>query len=425
MNKFVISILGVIILVGGYFYFSANNSNDYSKNTGEIKATTSGTGVLEVEGNDFDFGEILMDETLTDGGLMKHNFTVKNTGDAPVLITSAKTSCMCTTANIFDADGNKAGPFGMGGRHGVNPKVNIEVLPGEEITVEAIYDPLAHGPDATGKLVREIFLNTDSEKEVSLKFRGEGVKQFSKVQGPSLEFNNQQYDFGVVKQSQGVVKTEFEVVNNGTETVIVDSLPASCACTEATIDKKEIKAGEKAVITVSLDANLHPEPKGRFFKTIEVISNIKPSPELKIYANIDYDLGMDKLKLQEHEGIDEHTKDADGHSGSGFDSISSEKLELMLKNKDFTLIDVHTPEQKHIPGTDFMISYDEIDKIESVIPSKNSKVVLYCRSGGMSKQTAKELAKRGYKNVFELENGLNEWLKEGKEVLPKGSVAKK
>jgi rhodanese-related sulfurtransferase len=420
MNKLIITILGIIILVGGYFYFSANNSNDYSKNGGEIKSINSGTGVLEVEENDFDFGEILMD-----GGLMKHNFTVKNIGDGPVTIKSAKTSCMCTTANIFDADGKKAGPFGMGGRHGANPNIDMEVLPGEEITVEAIYDPLAHGPDATGKLVREIFLNTDSKKEVSLKFRGEGVKQFSRVQGPSLEFDNKEYDYGVVKQSEGIIETKFELVNNGNEIVIVDSLPASCACTEATIDKKEIKVGERATITVAFDANLHPEPKGRFFKTIEVVSNIKPSPELKIYANVDYDLGMDKLKLQEHEGIDEHTKDADGHDGLGFSSISSAELEKMLKNKDFTLIDVHTPEQKHIPGTDFMISYDEVDKIESVIPSKNSKVVLYCRSGGMSKQTAKELAKRGYRNVFELENGLNEWLKEGKEVLPKNSVIKK
>ncbi len=416
MNKVILSILGLIVLVGGFFYFFDNNLNDSEDNL-ELSSESLGEGVLEIVENDFDFGEILME-----GGLMKHNFIVRNVGDGPVTIKGAKTSCMCTTANIFDVNGKKTGPFGMGGAHGVNPKINIKVLPGEEVTVEAIYDPLAHGPDATGKLIREIFLNTDSGNKLSIKFRGEGVKEFSKLKGPSLEFSNAEYDFGVVKQSQGIVKTEFELINNGTETVIIDSLPTSCACIEASIDKKEIKPGEKAQLIVSLDANLHPEPKGRFFKTIEIVSNVKPSSEFKIYANIDYDLGTDKLKLQEHDGIDNHKKETDGHSGKGFKSISSQELDQMLENKDFTLIDVHTPEQKHILGTDYMISYDEIDKIVSVIEGKNSKVVLYCRSGSMSKITAEELAKRGYKNIFELENGLNEWVKEGKEVLPKGSI---
>ncbi len=107
----------------------------------------------------------------------------------------------------------------------------------------------------------------------------------------------------------------------------------------------------------------------------------------------------------------------------GYKSISSKELSLMLEGeKDFTLIDVHTPQQQHIPKTDFMISYDEVDKITSVIPNKNSKVVFYCRSGSMSKILSEELIKEGYTNVFELENGLNGWLSENREVLPKGSV---
>lgn len=301
MNKTIISIIGIIALAGGIFYITNNNSSE--NNSGQQLAA-SGTGVLEVVENDFDFGEILMT-----GGLVKHNFTVRNVGDGPIRIIGAKTSCMCTTANIFDANGEVFGPFGMGGAHGANPKIDMEVLPGEEIVVEAVYDPLAHGPDATGKIVREIVLSTNTNKEISLKFRGENVKQFSKVKGPSLAFNNMEHDFGVVKQSQGIVETTFEVLNNGTETVVVDSLPTSCECTKASIDKKEIAVGESATITVTFDANLHPEPEGRFFKTIEVVSNIKPSPEIKVYLKMDYDLGLDKLKLQEHNEIDEHTEE--------------------------------------------------------------------------------------------------------------------
>lgn len=51
-----------------------------------------------------------------------------------------------------------------------------------------------------------------------------------------------------------------------------------------------------------------------------------------------------------------------------------------------------------------------------------NKVVLYCRSGNISKQTAKDLVDMGYTNVFELENSLNEWLDEERDVLPKGSI---
>lgn len=408
MNKLIIGTLVAIILIGGWYIVAQQSGG-----------TGGGTGVLElISENNFDFGEILMT-----GGFVRHNFTLKNTGDGPVTIQNAETSCACTTANIINQDGDPIGPFGMvGGGHTPNPKISMKVLPGEEITVEAIYDPLKHGPDATGEIIREVFIATDSGNEVSMKFRGVGVKKFTKVSGPSLMFTNKEYDFGMVKQSQGTLTAEFTVVNNGSETVVIDALPASCACTQASIDKKEIAVGESATITVAFDANLHPEPDGRFFKTIEIVSNVSPLPELKVYANVEYDLGMSKLKLQDHDEVDEHTEEAYGHSGAGFESISSTELASMLLDKDFTLIDVHIPEQEHVPGTDYMISYEDVDAIASVIPSKNSKVILYCRSGNMSKRTAKGLVEKGYTNVFELNEGMNEWISEGRDTLPKGSV---
>lgn len=105
-----------------------------------------------------------------------------------------------------------------------------------------------------------------------------------------------------------------------------------------------------------------------------------------------------------------------------YTSISSDDLKLMLEDKDFVFIDVHTPEQEHIPGTDFIIPYDEVDKIESVLQDKDTKVVLYCRSGSMSKTVAQELADREYTNVYELVGGLHDWKSTGREVNPQGSV---
>lgn len=105
-----------------------------------------------------------------------------------------------------------------------------------------------------------------------------------------------------------------------------------------------------------------------------------------------------------------------------FMPLSSNELSLMLKQKDFKLIDVHIPEQRHIPGTDYFIPFNDIDGIMSVFSDKNEKIVLYCRSGSMSKTAAKELIKNGYTNVFDLTNGLNEWTEQDRETLPKKSI---
>jgi rhodanese-related sulfurtransferase len=105
-----------------------------------------------------------------------------------------------------------------------------------------------------------------------------------------------------------------------------------------------------------------------------------------------------------------------------YKNLLSSELATMLENKDFRLVDVHIPEQKHIPKTDYLIPFNEIDKIISVLSDKNEKIVLYCRSGSMSKIVAEELVGRGYNNVFDLTNGLNEWTAEGREISPLGSV---
>jgi len=102
---------------------------------------------------------------------------------------------------------------------------------------------------------------------------------------------------------------------------------------------------------------------------------------------------------------------------ASFSSLNSKELSAMLEKKDFKLVDVHTPEQKHIPGTDAFIPYDEIERIVEFLPNKNERVVLYCRSGSMSKIVADELIGRGYTNVFDLTKGLNEWVGEGRATV--------
>ncbi len=81
-------------------------------------------------------------------------------------------------------------------------------------------------------------------------------------------------------------------------------------------------------------------------------------------------------------------------------------LKEMLAHKDFFLLDVHIPEQTHIPGTDAFIDFRKIrENIDQLPTSKETKIVVYCRGGHMGRIAGFELIKLGYTDVFELKGG--------------------
>ena len=87
-------------------------------------------------------------------------------------------------------------------------------------------------------------------------------------------------------------------------------------------------------------------------------------------------------------------------------SITPEELTTMLAKKDFVLVDVHVPEQEHIMNTDLFIPYDKIEQNLDKLPTdKNAKIVVYCRSGSMSRTVVYQLAGKGYTNVYDLVGG--------------------
>lgn len=118
------------------------------------------------------------------------------------------------------------------------------------------------------------------------------------VHGPHLTIDPLEYDFGKIRQSDGVVSTTFNVFNNGSEDVNIDDVLTSCTCTSAEIDTKLIRPGERGTLKVSFDPNFHYEDDGRFFRTATIKSNVHgEAPEVKIFVEVDYDLGKDKLKF--------------------------------------------------------------------------------------------------------------------------------
>jgi rhodanese-related sulfurtransferase len=100
-------------------------------------------------------------------------------------------------------------------------------------------------------------------------------------------------------------------------------------------------------------------------------------------------------------------------SGGGADvdwaRVSAQELDAMMGAGEVELINVHLPYEGEIPGTDALIPYTEIDGISRRIAEADADVVLYCRSGTMSSQTAQALVDRGVTDFSELEGGYQAW----------------
>jgi rhodanese-related sulfurtransferase len=220
-------------------------------------------------------------------------------------------------------------------------------------------------------------------------------------------FTEKSFDFGKIKQSGGKVSHDFVFTYNGENEIEITGVPTSCACTSAVISKTKFKKGETGILTVSFNPNLHEEPTGQFYKSISLLTSpkLETMPEVKIWVEIDLDLGAEAFELKS-----DH-KDEEGEEESNlisYKSITPQVFDAMLENKDFKLIDVHIPEQEHIQKTDAFIPYDEIaHKIEDLGLNKTDKIVLYCRSGSMSRAAAYQLVEEGYTNIYDLVGGKN------------------
>jgi len=95
-------------------------------------------------------------------------------------------------------------------------------------------------------------------------------------------------------------------------------------------------------------------------------------------------------------------------NGSTVKLVSPQEFAEFAKNKNAFIVDVHTPEQTHIPGTDAVIPFDRIQENKDRLPAdKSTPILVYCRSGSMSAKATEEIAALGYTSVYDLEGGTN------------------
>lgn len=158
MNKTIIGVILAVLLLGGFIWIARPST----QNPPPTQASSNGVLTVE-EANNYDFGTISMA-----AGKVTHTFKIRNASEEAVTVNKMYTSCMCTTAELITG-GKQFGPFGMLG-HGVIPKINQTISPGEEADVEVVFDPAAHGPAGVGRIQRTITIENNAGQPVELLF---------------------------------------------------------------------------------------------------------------------------------------------------------------------------------------------------------------------------------------------------------------
>ena len=103
--------------------------------------------------------------------------------------------------------------------------------------------------------------------------------------------------------------------------------------------------------------------------------------------------------------------------GGHYTTTTVTGLAAMLAEKDFTLVNVHVPDEGDIPGTDLSIPFDQVAVHLAELPPRGAKLVLYCQSGRMSDIAARTLVTLGFRNVWNVDGGMVAWGNAGYPLL--------
>ena len=95
-----------------------------------------------------------------------------------------------------------------------------------------------------------------------------------------------------------------------------------------------------------------------------------------------------------------------------FRQISQEEAKAMMDGETVVILNVreqHEFDEGHILNAVLLpVGTITEDAAKAVIPAKDSKVLVYCRSGNRSKTASQKLAELGYTEVYEF-GGINTW----------------
>jgi Protein of unknown function (DUF1573) len=89
-------------------------------------------------------------------------------------------------------------------------------------------------------------------------------------QKPVIFFAEKEFNFGTIKEIDGIVQHDFQFTNRGKVPLIVNDVRSTCGCTVPAWTREPVLPGKSGIITVRFDPK---QLEGSVTKTIQIISN--------------------------------------------------------------------------------------------------------------------------------------------------------
>jgi len=114
---------------------------------------------------------------------------------------------------------------------------------------------------------------------------------FAQKQGAVISWEKTFYDFGTIKEEDGIVKYRFIFTNIGDEPLLIEKVKSTCGCTTSDYTKNPVAQKAKGFVEITFDP---ANRSGEFLKKITIITNEKSpiASVLEIKGNV-----ISKIKM--------------------------------------------------------------------------------------------------------------------------------
>ncbi len=149
-------------------------------------------------------------------------------------------------------------------------------------------------------------------------------------------------------------------------------------------------------------------------------------PSLNVDINIPFPADIPYIKMKETGKLDISIAGKPGvinvidYTGENYFETDAAGADELIKNISPLILDVRTKgeyESGHlknallIPVQDLSGSLDKLEKY------RNEKILVYCASGNRSTVAANILIDAGFENIYNMRNGISEWIRKGLPVV--------
>tara|TARA_Y100000746_G_scaffold216249_1_gene211034 strand:+ start:337 stop:741 length:405 start_codon:yes stop_codon:yes gene_type:complete len=107
-------------------------------------------------------------------------------------------------------------------------------------------------------------------------------------------------------------------------------------------------------------------------------------------------------------------------NNESINQMNSDELIEFIELNDAILVDVRTEDEYNSGYIENSLNIDYFSNEFSVNADKldkNTPIILYCRSGNRSSMSANKISKLGFNEIYNLEGGILEWIKEGNVIV--------